>query len=210
MAYKTIDETFWTDPDNKPLSTEERLLFLYLITSPQAHYSGIYYLPESFIREEAGLNTHTIRKVLASLEDRIKYDPKNQVVWVTNMARHQMRQGNKKNLVLGIASHLSRLHNSPLIGDFLKKYADLGIPFTIPCLSHGEPIPESVDVDVDVDVDVKGEVSVEGKGESREEKPHDNDQTLSLKKELQTAIKNKDKEKIKELSSRLDEMDKKT
>ena len=55
MAYKIIHETFWTDPDVQSLSPEKKLLFLYFISSPYAHYSGIYYIPMEVIPRESGL-----------------------------------------------------------------------------------------------------------------------------------------------------------
>jgi len=127
MAYKTIDEEFWTDPKVIDLDVTEKLLFLYLITNPQAHYSGIYYLPKSFISEEMGINGDTIDKALITLEDTglIQYDSRVKIVWVVNMARRQMKQGNKTNMIKGIVSQLKQLHNSKLVNSFAKVYGYL-------------------------------------------------------------------------------------
>lgn len=144
MSYKTIDETFWTDPTNKKgWSPQEKLIALYLITNPHTHYSGIYYLPKVFIANETGLPLKTINKFFAKHPRFSVYDDIREVVWVKNMARHQIKQGNRKNLIVGIANQLKTLHNSPLIKDFLNHYRPLEIPFDIPSEWDREPIAES-------------------------------------------------------------------
>jgi hypothetical protein len=44
--YRTIETSMWTDAKFRGLPAPARLLFLYLITNPHAHVSGIYYLPD--------------------------------------------------------------------------------------------------------------------------------------------------------------------
>lgn len=156
MSYKTIDETFWTDPDvKKKLSPNEKLLFLYLITNPHCHYSGIYYLPVLFILNETGLSEKIIHNFFMKNQKLAQYDQVKEVVWVVSMSKHQLRQGNKDNLIAGIAKHLTTLHYSLLIKSFLDKYMSYNIPFsipsgwdtqpmTIPSERVGYPIPESV------------------------------------------------------------------
>ena len=149
MAYKKVDEVFWTDPEVQCLQPNEKLLFLYLITNPHTHYSGIYYLPTSFILEETGIQGNPIKKALTTLEggNFIEYDSQKKIVWVKQMAKHQVSQGNTKNILLGIANHLEKLHKSFLIKDFLDYYKYLGIPIENPSKWDAEPIPESVAVE---------------------------------------------------------------
>jgi hypothetical protein len=54
MSYKQVHETFWTAPDVKKYTPNQRYLFIYFITSPHAHYSGLYYLPLVYIQNETG------------------------------------------------------------------------------------------------------------------------------------------------------------
>ncbi len=42
MAYRVIEDRFWTDPWVRGLTPLERLLFLYLVTNRHGHSSGIY------------------------------------------------------------------------------------------------------------------------------------------------------------------------
>lgn len=128
MAYKIIYDSFWTDPKIKKLETKTKLLFLYLITNPHSHYSGIFYLPEVYIEEETGLSKKEIRYGIDTLSEGylIRIDRIFQVIWVVNMLKYQAK-GAKQ--LKGIASHLTNLHNCPLIQDFLEYYKDLNIPF---------------------------------------------------------------------------------
>lgn len=131
MSYKLIHETFWTDPKVKELSVKNKLLFLYCITNPHSHYSGIYYLPESVIKEETGLSKKEIRYGIDTLSERylVKYDPQISCIWVVKMFKFQA-QGEKQ--LKGIENHLKILHNSSLIKDFLDYYAELQILYQYP------------------------------------------------------------------------------
>lgn len=146
MAYKTIDETFWTDPDVRALSYKGKFLFLYLVTNPHCHYSGVYYLPEMFIQIETGL---PLKEIKASLQDLtkegfIKYDSRRSVVWIVKMARYQIKGGcSNKNMMDGIANHFKTLHKSPLINDFSQYYNDFGIPLASPLEDPSESLAES-------------------------------------------------------------------
>lgn len=147
MAYKTIDETFWTDPKVRGLSVNNKLLFLYLITNPHSHYSGLYYLPMSVMALETGLKQIEVRRGIDTLSKGyiVKYDDDFQVVWVVKMALYQAK-GEK--MMAGIANHFGRLHNCPLIKDFLKFYNTLSIPYACtidtPSIPHAESVTGSV------------------------------------------------------------------
>lgn len=160
MAYKTIHETFWTDPKVKTLSPKERFLFLYFITNPHSHYSGLYYLPLSVISEETGLSQSDVRKGIDTLSKGyfIRFDPETSVIWVVKMARYQV---NGEKMVAGIPRHFKALHNSLLIKDFLEFYKNLKIPYRYPidtlCRPHADGIPVApLSIrDVEVEEEVK-------------------------------------------------------
>ncbi|MCK5236172.1 MAG: hypothetical protein KAR06_04220 [Deltaproteobacteria bacterium] len=128
MSYKTIDDTFWIDPDFEHLSFEEHSFLGYLITNRHAHYSGIYYIPKSLIIEETRLTVEQIDKYFKALAKNTSgkffalYDEKYKMVWVKSMLRYQARATNKKTTLQGMVKQLLSLHGSPLIGQFLKYY----------------------------------------------------------------------------------------
>jgi uncharacterized phage protein (TIGR02220 family) len=141
-TYRNIQTRIWTDPKLAGLNIETRYLFLYFLTSPHGHLSGIYYCPTVLIEAETGIKRLNIGYGIDTLSGRnlLTYDTENQVVWVHNMLRHQ---GRGPKIVACIADYLENLHCSGLVRAFLNYYKDLNIPYRYPIdtLSKGYPIP---------------------------------------------------------------------
>ena len=118
--YRTICCELWTDDKVQALPPLSKLLFLYLITNPHSHMSGIYYLPHVLMEHEVGLGRGFDGAWMGLLNSKLveEYRPLSQV-WVVNMLPYQAK-GNKSEK--GVASHLSTLHSSPLLERFLVKY----------------------------------------------------------------------------------------
>lgn len=129
--YRTVETTFWTDPDIRALPFEHRTVMLYLITGPHSHLSGIYYLPLTAASEELGLSLEAVQLGLSYLAVTpkradgapfIAFDPDYHQVWVRNMFGYQ---GKGLNGIKGVAAYLQTLHRSPLVGLFLERYPDV-------------------------------------------------------------------------------------
>jgi uncharacterized phage protein (TIGR02220 family) len=142
MAYKTIEQSFWTDPKVNALTPECKLLYLYLITNPHAHHSGLYYIRPETIEAETGLRANNIEIATNSLLNSglIRQDKPLNMLWIVNMARYQVRQGNSKNIIKGISKHFKTLHKSLLIKEFLEYYTELEIEYEIPSRWYGDTI----------------------------------------------------------------------
>lgn len=119
--YRTIESSIWTDPKFRALPAPGKLLFLYLITNPHAHVSGIYYLPDVTVVHESSVRPESIDAIWDTLSksELAWRDQKSEVVWVKNMFKHQ---GVHEKLILSTANHLQTLHKSFLIGKFLDYY----------------------------------------------------------------------------------------
>lgn len=119
--YRTIDSAFWLDKDTKPLSPQAKLVFLYLITNPHAHVSGIYYLPAVLIPKETGLEKRKADEAMAALwdADLISYDDESEVVWVRNMMRYQGR-GEKNER--SAARQIESIRAPHIVDSFLSEY----------------------------------------------------------------------------------------
>lgn len=145
--YRTICCEFWTDPKVRALTPHQKLIFLYLITNPHSHLSGIYYMPRPFIEHEVGLNGGFAQEWAGLLASGlIEYDERLSQVWVVQMLPYQARGQNADK---GVANHLGTLHNSPLVERFLLRYPHIA-PFlpkrtvAIPLLTPLEPPSEGV------------------------------------------------------------------
>lgn len=127
--YRTIDAAFWTDPKVRDFRPNERLFFLYLITNPHTHISGIYYLPWLIAEHETGLPA----KVLNAAADTLSrvgvtlFDRPKELVWVVNMFSFQ---GSGQKNTLSAAYHLAEdIHNSFLTEHFIKRYPAVAEPY---------------------------------------------------------------------------------
>jgi hypothetical protein len=148
--YRTICTQLWTDKNIQALSIQGKLLFVYLITNPHTHLSGIYYLPQELIRKETGLSDTLCNTLLDTLSEceRAHYDPETSTVFVVNMFEYQGKgPKNEKSA----AKQLETLHHTRLIPLFLKRYPavesfcpdTLLIPYRYPipsCPSVPDPV----------------------------------------------------------------------
>ena len=124
--YRTICCELWTDDKVQALTPHEKLLFLYLITNPHSHLSGLYYLPTILIRHEVQLGRGfdgAWKGLLTS--PMVAYESARSLVWVVNM---MLYQGRGQKTEKGVASHLATLHASPLLERFLLRYPQI-IPY---------------------------------------------------------------------------------
>lgn len=132
--YRTIYTELWTDPDVDQLSPQGKCLFVYLITNPHTHVSGIYYLP----KQTMVLETKIQEKALDTLLDTLSglslayYDQVKRVIYVTKMFRYQGR-GEKNERAA--AKHLESLHETSLITRFLEIYPSVS-QYLSDTLSH--------------------------------------------------------------------------
>jgi len=121
MIYRTICTQLWTDKNVQRLTVHGKLLFVYLITNPHTHLSGIYYLPKELITKETGLSntlSDTLFHTLSEME-RAYYDLETSTVFVVNMFGYQ---GTGEKNERSAANQLKSLHHTSLIARFLERY----------------------------------------------------------------------------------------
>lgn len=131
MAYRTVHERFWRDPKVLGLSPKEKLLFVYLITSADAHYSGVYYCPLQIMQLETGLSEKDVREGIDTLSIGclIEYDRGSNEVFVLNMAKFQVVSAQQ---IKGVANHFKEtVQSQALKQSFMTKYDSLSIPYQI-------------------------------------------------------------------------------
>jgi hypothetical protein len=142
--YRTIDVKLWNDPKVRKLAPIGKLVFVYLVTNPHAHLSGIYHLPRPTVIYELGIKNPELDRVYDTLSrlGMAGFDMENDVVWVKNMLHYQ---GKGEKHYRSAAYHLEDLHNSILIKDFLEKYPQIKEFVRIP---HMIPLPEKSHQDI--------------------------------------------------------------
>ncbi len=128
--YGTVSPKFWTGETGKALrgDTNAQTLALYLMTGPHSSMSGLYYCPLPFIVHETGIPFEGASKALQKLIKLgyCEHDEKTEMVFVIRMAAHQvgarLKQGDKRRI--GLLKELARLPKTPLLGSFLREYAE--------------------------------------------------------------------------------------
>ncbi len=126
-SYSQIVPTFWTRGSGKKLrgNTTAQLLALYFITAPASNMIGLYYLPMASICTEVGLTEEQVREALPLLEEIVKYDFENEIVWIPECAAHQIGKtmhGNDKRHAV-VQRELEMAGSHPYVAEFIDRYA---------------------------------------------------------------------------------------
>lgn len=129
--YSKILSRIWigkTGKEIKSFGPETTVLAHYLISSPHAHMSGVYYLPLSYMAHESGLSSKAVPKTLQNLIsiDFCTYDENTEYVWVHTMARYQVSEElhPKDNMVKHLNKHFKNLPNVSFLKRFYEKYRE--------------------------------------------------------------------------------------
>jgi len=129
--YSKVSPQFWIGTTGKKLrqqGIECQLVSLYLLTCTHANMLGMYYLPKMYIAHECGLSLEGASKGLASAIEGgfCDYDEDSEVVWVYEMALHQVGEQLKDNdkRVKGVQNEYENQPESKFLGAFYDKYKD--------------------------------------------------------------------------------------
>lgn len=122
--YRTIEATLWIDGKVAPLSSLARYLFVYLITSPHSHLSGLYYLSDAAILRETRIPARNLPAAWRELEGAglALRDGEREVVFVRRMLRYQ---GKGPRVMTSCARQVETLADSPLSKEFVETYPDV-------------------------------------------------------------------------------------
>lgn len=128
--YGKVSPHFWIGKTGKELrqaGSESQLVALYLLTSPHANMIGLYYMPLAFLSHETGL---PIEGALKGLKSAIKagfckYDEQSEMVWVIEMATHQigeaLKPGDKR--CAGVQNEYDKVSDNLFLSEFYDKYS---------------------------------------------------------------------------------------
>jgi len=132
--FAKIKPSFWRMKKLKLLSTDARLLAIYLMTCEHFQMVGIYRLPCYFMSHDTGLNDVAADLALTELvvAGFCCYDYELEVVWVVDMATSQVADNPNSKQLKGVRDELTRLHfddEFPFVPEFLSRYAaQFGLP----------------------------------------------------------------------------------
>lgn len=97
MAQKRyVSSNFWKDNYIADLDPSEKLVFLYLLTNPQANLAGIYEITIREMAFDTGYDKDMIVKILARFEKDDKILHKKGWIVMKNWLKHQSLNPNMK------------------------------------------------------------------------------------------------------------------
>lgn len=128
--YSKVGPQFWIGKTGKKLraaGAAAQLVGLYLMTSPHANMTGLYYVSRDSIAHETGLGMEGASKGLQSCIEAgfCSYDDESEMVWVHEMAFFQIADklsaADKRSA--GVQNEYDALPDNPFLGPFFEKYA---------------------------------------------------------------------------------------
>lgn len=126
MSFRSVDARFWTDPAVRKLDLETKMIFLYLITCPNSHYTGVFYCPLPTMMYEVNFSEETLRRGLQALSEQkmVMFEEESSTVFVVNAAKFQIKAPKSTdNQIKGIDKYFTENIQSPYILDlFRQKY----------------------------------------------------------------------------------------
>lgn len=116
--YAKLYKKAWTNPRLRGWSDDEKLLWLYLLSSPHSNCIGFYVLPKSYIAEDLNWTQRHLEKPLAALSDKgfVAYDDSSRTVLIPSWFEHNKIAND--NHCKKAAAELSEIPFSPLIEAF--------------------------------------------------------------------------------------------
>jgi hypothetical protein len=130
-SYGITKGRFWNGPTGRDIRTagaDTQLVALYLFTGPHSNAIGLYYLPFELLLKHLALPGNRIRKSLLDLDHLhfAHYDDTSEVVWVREMAYHQLGELRPGDGRVRAASRLyAELPPNPYLGSFFDRYAEM-------------------------------------------------------------------------------------
>jgi len=154
--FTKIDALLWKDAKFTALDSDEKVLFIYLITCSHRNMLGCYYLPKMYV---SGDLDWSVKRVSEGLDKLLRkgfatYDFDNQVVFVKNFLRYNPLEN--QNQVKGAIKVSSTLPKSTVMSgliDVIKEFNNPIYESLIKGLEKGlQRVTEQVEVEVEVEV----------------------------------------------------------
>lgn len=90
MKYQKVKTAIWNDEKFTLLSPNEKLSFLYLLTSPFSNPIGAYVIKKPSIVADTGLSIDEVNDSLKRLIEMelVEYDEKTSIIFIKNYLKH--------------------------------------------------------------------------------------------------------------------------
>lgn len=86
--FRTIHTRIWTDAWFCELEPDEKLVFIYLFSNPNASVCGMYEMPKRNIALDVGISVDRVSKILNRFSEKGKVFYEDGIVWVVNLNKY--------------------------------------------------------------------------------------------------------------------------
>ena len=108
------------------LSSNGRLLFLYLLTQPEINLIGIFEVDVEVCRLKSKLNKEEFDKTIKEIVKMVRWDEGTSMVWVVN--RFKLYPTKSSTVIKGAINELNQITHK-FRDEFVKKYKDILHPY---------------------------------------------------------------------------------
>lgn len=124
--YKPLFSSIWTDHDFQDLSSDKKLVLIYLLTNQFVEKSGIYKISVRQINFDTGVINEVINEVIDYLIDtkKIKYDHTKGIIFVKNIYKFHKGLIKNQNILLLTLRRNYNLVNTSFWNDFFEIYKE--------------------------------------------------------------------------------------
>jgi hypothetical protein len=120
--YRQIHTKIWKDGWFLDLSTNDKLLFIYLFSNERAHLTGLYDIPLKVIVFESGLSQEDVEDGLARFEAAGKAFYQNGWLWIPNLMRYNARNIESPRIQPHIKNHITEVPECSLKQRWIEYY----------------------------------------------------------------------------------------
>lgn len=122
-TYRTIRMAFWNNPAIEDMPPEQKLLYLYLFTSPHTNNLGVLSVTVRKIAFETGLDKDDVRDFLEDLEFDGRIIMEDGDIWVCGFIRHQCSTSPK--ILTSLRALLPTVESAAIRRAILERYPHL-------------------------------------------------------------------------------------
>jgi len=130
--FRNIHTRIWTDAWFSELQPDEKLMFIYLFSNPNASVCGMYEMPKRNISLDTGISLDRVSEILNKLSAAGKVFYENGIVWVVNLKKYN-DSGDSSKVRIRIAKDLAAITDCGIKRLYMERenipYPETRIPY---------------------------------------------------------------------------------
>jgi hypothetical protein len=151
--FRTIYTRIWTDAWFSELEQDEKLLFVYLFSNPNASVCGMYEMPKRNISIDTGISIGRVTTILDKFANSGKVYYENGIVWVVNLKKYN-DSGNSVKIQERARKDLDAISDCNIKRMYYKYH---NIPYPKLQIPYPKKISETIQTETDTETETRTE-----------------------------------------------------